>query len=208
MIAERFAGHSGVKYLRSLGCERVQFKNQVCNPELRGLPAKSETLRLNSGVSWPAHGKRCRTAGFYSSVLSAESRFRSGLVIVSSGLLRGRRVQALMDIRVVILIRSHQLERRGLVCCHCSHVEHQKECRQFEKPTHGLAHRRVSIARYRTRAVGRVKAPKPDLLKPTAPATAPPANETTGGQKRRIRARIAAESTVAPPARSTAPIIS
>ena len=41
MIAERFAGHSGVKYLRSLGCERVQFKNQVCNPELRGLPAKS-----------------------------------------------------------------------------------------------------------------------------------------------------------------------
>ena len=120
MIAERFAGHSGVKYLRSLGCERVQFKNQVCNPELRGLPAKSETLRLNSGVSWPAHGKRCRTAGFYSSVLSADSRFRSGLVIVSSGLLRGRRVQALMDIRVVILIRSHQLERRGLVCCHCT----------------------------------------------------------------------------------------
>jgi len=53
MIAERFAGHSGVKYLRSVGCERVQFKNQVCNPELGGLPAKSETLRLNSGVSWP-----------------------------------------------------------------------------------------------------------------------------------------------------------
>src|SRR6266478_5012261 len=41
MIAARFAGHSGVKYLRSLGCERVQFKNQVCNPELGG-PAKSE----------------------------------------------------------------------------------------------------------------------------------------------------------------------
>ena len=126
MIAERFAGHSGVKYLRSLGCERVQFKNQVCNRELRGLRAKSETLRLNSGVSSPAHGKRCRTAGFYSSVLSADSRFRSGVVIVSSGLLRGRRVQALMDIRVVILIRSHQLERRGLVCCHCSHVEQSR----------------------------------------------------------------------------------
>ena len=89
MIAERVAGHSGVKYLRSLGCERVQFKNQVCNPELGGLPAKSETLRLNSGVSWPGHGKRCRTAGFYSSVLPAKSRFRSGLVIVSSGLLWG-----------------------------------------------------------------------------------------------------------------------
>jgi hypothetical protein len=42
MIAERFAGHSGVKYVRSLGCERVQFKNQVCHPELRELPAKSE----------------------------------------------------------------------------------------------------------------------------------------------------------------------
>ena len=41
MIAERFAGHSGVKYVRSLGCERIQFKNQVCNPELRGLRAKS-----------------------------------------------------------------------------------------------------------------------------------------------------------------------
>jgi len=85
MIAERFAGHSGVKYLRSLGCERVQFKKQVCNPGLGGLPAKSETLRLNSGVSWPAHGKRCRTAGFYGSVLWAESRFRSGVVIVSRG---------------------------------------------------------------------------------------------------------------------------
>src|SRR5207244_12130886 len=79
----------------------------------------------------------------------------------------------------------------------------------LKKPTHGLVHGRVSIARYRTRAVGRVKAPKPNLLKPTAPATAPPATETTGGQKRHIRARIAAEaSTVAPPARSTASIIS
>src|SRR6266403_82378 len=41
MIAERFAGHSAVNYVRSLGCERVQFKNQGCNPELRRLPAKS-----------------------------------------------------------------------------------------------------------------------------------------------------------------------
>ena len=125
MIAERFAGHSGVKYLRSLGCERVQFKNQGCNPELGGLPAKSETLRLNSGVCpGPLTASAAELLDSMAQLLSAESRFRSGVVIVSSGLLRGRRAQALMDIRVVILIRSQQLERRGLVCCHCSHVEH------------------------------------------------------------------------------------
>src|SRR5882762_7231502 len=101
MIAERFAGHSGVKYLRSLGCERVQFKKQVCNPGLGGLPAKSAQ---RGEEPTPRTGAAERSSSSRQLRMSARSQARRVCAIFGRGVVRCPFREKTKNVR---LLQSH-----------------------------------------------------------------------------------------------------